>query len=425
MIENNKAKDMKERRVVITGMGVVSPVGNSVEEFWQHLTEGYCGIDYIKGYDDTPIPVRLAGQIRDFDPKKWGVDAGSIRRSDTYCQYAIVAAIQAMEQCGLESGANIAPERLGVYIGSGIGGIGTFVNESSKLIEEGAERISPLFIPMMISNIAAGNVAIRFNAQGPCLPVVTACATGTHAAGEAYRAIRYGYADAIITGGAEAAVHPIAIGGFANSKALSRSEKPDEASLPFDAKRGGFVIAEGAGILVMEEYEHAVARGATIYAEVCGYGNSCDAHHYTAPRPDGSAAARAIRLSLDEAGYTPHDTLYINAHGTGTPLNDKSETAAIKLALGEKEARRAVISSTKSMTGHMLGAAGGVELIASALALQTGVVPPTIGLTNPDPECDLDYTPLRAREVNPTVAISNSLGFGGHNAAVALRKFVK
>ena len=289
MIENNKAKDMKERRVVITGMGVVSPVGNSVEEFWQHLTEGYCGIDYIKGYDDTPIPVRLAGQIRDFDPKKWGVDAASIRRSDTYCQYAIVAAIQAMEQCGLESGANIAPERLGVYIGSGIGGIGTFVNESSKLIEEGAERISPLFIPMMISNIAAGNVAIRFNAQGPCLPVVTACATGTHAAGEAYRAIRYGYADAIITGGAEAAVHPIAIGGFANSKALSRSEKPDEASLPFDAKRGGFVIAEGAGILVMEEYEHAVERGATIYAEVCGYGNSCDAHHYTAPRPDGSA----------------------------------------------------------------------------------------------------------------------------------------
>ncbi len=410
---------------MITGMGVVTPVGNTIDQFWQNLVDGYCGIDYIKGYDDQKLPVRVAGQVKDFDPKAYGIDAGSIRRSDTYCQYAMAAAIQAMGQSGLESGVNIEPERLGVYIGSGIGGINTFVNETVKLMNEGAERISPLFIPMMISNIAAGNVAIKFNAQGPCLPVVTACATGTHSAGEAYRAIRYGYADAIITGGAEAAVHPISIGGFANSKALSRSEKPDEASLPFDARRGGFVIAEGAGVMVMEEYEHALRRGATIYAEVCGYGNSCDAYHYTAPRPDGSAAARALKTSLDEAGYTPHDTLYINAHGTGTPLNDKSETQAIKLALGEKEARRAVISSTKSMTGHMLGAAGGVELVVAAMALHTGVVPPTLGLTNPDPECDLDYTPLRARKLNPTIALSDSLGFGGHNASVALRRFDK
>ena len=276
----------------------------------------------------------------------------------------------------------------------------------------------------MIGNIAAGNVAIKYNAQGVCLPVVTACATGTHAAGEAFRAIKHGYADAIIAGGAEASIHPLAIGGFANSKALTRSTDPNNASIPFSAKRNGFVMGEGAGILVFESLDHAQKRGAKIYAEVVGYGNSCDAHHVTAPSPDGIPASRAIKQSLTEAKFDAEkDTLYINAHGTSTPLNDKSETAAIKLALGEDAARKAMISSTKSMTGHMLGATGAVELIAATLALKEGVVPPTIGLNDPDPECDLDYVPNVARKADVTVAISNSLGFGGHNSCVALRKW--
>ena len=291
------------------------------------------------------------------------------------------------------------------------------------MINEGPGRISPLFIPMMISNIAAGNVAIAHNAQGPCLPVVTACATGTHSIGEAFLAIKHGYADAIIAGGAEAAVNPLAIGGFANSKALSRSEDPLQGSLPFDQRRQGFVIAEGAGVVVLEELDHAVARGAKIYAEVCGYGNSCDAYHYTAPRPDGSSAARAFKVALDEAGYVQGEPLHINAHGTGTPLNDKSETAAIKIAIGEEAARKAAICSTKTMTGHMLGAAGGVELVATALAVHHGIVPPTIGLTEHDPECDLDYTPLKARKMNIAIALSSSLGFGGHNGCLSIRKY--
>ncbi len=336
----------------------------------------------------------------------------------------MAAAYQAMMDSGLVSGENVDPERLGTYIGSGIGGLQTFVTETEKLLNEGVHRISPLFIPMMIANIASGNVAIKFNAQGVCLPVVTACATGTHSAGEAYRAIKYGYADAIITGGAEASVHPLAIGGFANSKALTRTDDPTKASIPFNINRSGFVMGEGAGVLIFESLENAQKRGAKIYAEVCGYGNSCDAHHYTAPRPDGIPASRAMKQSLDEAGFDAEkDTLYINAHGTSTPLNDKTETAVIKLALGEEVARKAMISSTKSMTGHMLGATGAVELIASALALQNGVVPPTIGLTDPDPDCDLDYVPNVARKADVTVAISNTLGFGGHNSCVALRKW--
>lgn len=327
-----------------------------------------------------------------------------------------------MAQSGLVAGENIAPERLGVYIGSGIGGMQTFVDQTKVLVNEGARRISPLFIPMMISNIAAGNVAIRFHAQGVCLPVVSACATSTHAAGEAFRAIKHGYADAILTGGSEAAVHALAIGGFANSKALSTTTNPAEASIPFDRRRNGFVMAEGAGVLLFEELEHARKRGATILAEVVGYGNSCDAYHYTAPRPDGAAASNAMRQALEEASFTAGEALYINAHGTSTPLNDKTETQVIKLALGEEEARKASISSTKSMTGHMLGATGAVELIASALALRDGIVPPTIGLQEADPECDLDYTPRKAKPRTLDVAISNSLGFGGHNACVALRK---
>ena len=412
------------QRVVITGMGVVTPVGNNLSEFWQNLVAGNCGIDHIKGFEEYDLPISVAGQVKNFDPEANGLTRNDVRRNDLFCQFALAAAYQAMEDSGLKSGENVAPERLGTYIGTGIGGMNTFVNETCKLMNEGANRISPLFVPMMIGNIASGNVAIKYNAQGVCLPVVTACATGTHAAGEAYRAIKHGYADAIIVGGSEASVHPLAIGGFASSKALSRSDNPKYASIPFNKNRNGFVIAEGAGVLVFESLENALKRGAHIYAEVVGYGNSCDAYHVTAPSPDGIPAARAIKQSLDEAGFDAEkDVLYINAHGTSTPLNDKSETNAIKLALGEEAARKAMISSSKSMTGHMLGATGAVELIVAALTLKNGVVTPTIGLDEPDPECDLDYVPNVAREADVTVAISNSLGFGGHNGCIALRKW--
>ncbi|MBQ3581442.1 MAG: beta-ketoacyl-ACP synthase II [Alistipes sp.] len=413
-----------EQRVVITGVGVISPVGNNINDFWKNLTEGNCGIDTIKGFEDYELPISVAGQVKDFNPEECGLERNDVRRNDLYCQFALAAAYQAMQDSGLKSGENIAPERLGTYIGSGIGGMNTFVEETGKLLNEGVRRISPLFVPMMIGNIAAGNVAIKYNAQGVCLPVVTACATGTHAAGEAYRAIKHGYADAIITGGAEASIHPLAIGGFANSKALTRSTDPKNASIPFSANRNGFVMGEGAGVLIFESLENAQKRGAKIYAEVVGYGNSCDAHHVTAPSPDGIPASRAIKQSLDEAQFDAEkDVLYINAHGTSTPLNDKSETRAIKLAMGEEAAHKAMISSTKSMTGHMLGATGAVELIAAALTLKNGVVPPTIGLNDPDPECDLNYVPNVARKADVTVAISNSLGFGGHNSCVALRKW--
>ena len=413
-----------ENRVVITGLGVVSPVGNNVTDFWNSLVEGKCGIDLIKGFEEYELPVSVAGQVKDFNPEADGLERNDIRRNDKFCIFALAAAAQAMTDSGLKSGENIEPERLGVYIGSGIGGMDTFVNETEKLLNEGVRRISPLFVPMMISNIASGNVAIKHNAQGVCLPVVTACATGTTAVGEAYRAIKHGYADAIIAGGAEASINPLAIGGFANSKALSRSEDPLKASIPFNANRNGFVMGEGAGVLILESLESAQKRGAKIYAEVVGYGNSCDAHHVTAPSPDGIPAARAIKQSLTEAGFDPeNDLLYINAHGTSTPLNDKTETAAIKLAMGEEAARKAIISSTKSMTGHMLGATGAVELIAATLTVKNGIVTPTIGLDEPDPECDLDYTPNFARKADITLAISNSLGFGGHNGCVAVRKW--
>ena len=413
-----------ENRVVITGLGVVSPVGNNVTDFWNSLVEGKCGIDLIKGFEEYELPVSVAGQVKDFNPEADGLERNDIRRNDKFCIFALAAAAQAMTDSGLKSGENIEPERLGVYIGSGIGGMDTFVNETEKLLNEGVRRISPLFVPMMISNIASGNVAIKHNAQGVCLPVVTACATGTTAVGEAYRAIKHGYADAIITGGAEASINPLAIGGFANSKALSRSEDPLKASIPFNLNRNGFVMGEGAGVLILESLENAQKRGAKIYAEVVGYGNSCDAHHVTAPSPDGIPASRAIKQSLTEAGFDPEkDLLYINAHGTSTPLNDKTETAAIKLAMGEEAARKAMISSTKSMTGHMLGATGAVELIATTLTVKNGIVTPTIGLDEPDPECDLDYTPNFARKADITLAISNSLGFGGHNGCVAVRKW--
>ncbi|MBR4713023.1 MAG: beta-ketoacyl-ACP synthase II [Paludibacteraceae bacterium] len=407
------------RRVVITGMGIISPIGKDIKTFWENLKNGVCGIDFIQNIDTTGLEVKIAGEVRDFRAEDFGVEKGMARKADRYCQFALAAAQQAINDRG---DLGLPNERVGVYVGSGIGGMQTFLNESKKMFEEGPGRVSPLFIPMMISNIAAGNIAIAHHAEGPCLPVVTACATSTHAIGEAYRAIKYGYADAIIAGGAEATINPLAIGGFTNCKALSKSSDPKRASLPFDAERKGFVIGEGAGIVILEEYEHAKASGAKIYGEICGYGNTCDAYHYTAPKPDGTCASRAIKMALDEANYSEKDTLYVNAHGTGTHMNDSSETQALKLALGEKEARRAHISSSKSMTGHMLGAAGGVEVIVSALSLQEGIVTPTIGLINPDPECDLDYTPNKAQKADLTIAISNSLGFGGHNACVAIRK---
>lgn len=411
------------KRVVITGMGTITPIGNSVETFKNNLFNGVCGIDRLSGLDEWNLSIKVAGQIKDFDAKALGMDAASIRRSDLFNQYGNCAAIQAVAESGLVSGENIEPGRFGVYVGSGIGGMNTFIKQTHVMYTEGAERISPLFIPMMIGNICAGNIAIRFNAQGPCLPVVSACSTSTHAIGEAFRAIKHGYADAIITGGAEATVNPLAIGGFANIKALSTTENPEEACRPFDARRNGFVMAEGAGIMVLEEYEHAIKRGAKIIAEVVGYGNSCDAYHYTAPRPDGTTTAAAVKQSLQEAGYTDDKMLYINAHGTSTPLNDKCETVAFKLALGEQTARKAMISSSKSMTGHMLGATGAVELIVSALALQNGILPPTIGYAEADPECDLDYIPNQARDIQADFALSSSLGFGGHNACVTLKKY--
>jgi len=403
---------------------VITPVGNDVASYWKNLLDGVCGIDFISSIPTDDLPVKIAGEVKDFAPADYGIENPFARKQDKFTIYAVAAAWQAVRQSGLDSseGGNIAPFRYGVYVGSGIGGFTTQVRETEKIINEGAKWVSPLFIPTMISNIAAGNIAIRHNACGPCLPVVTACATSTHAIGEAYRAIKHGYADAIITGGSEAAVIPLGIAGFANAKALSRSEDPKYASLPFNRNRGGFVMAEGAAMLVLEEYEHAVARGAEILAEVCGYGNTCDAHHVTAPRPDGTTQAACIRQALDEAGYTSDDVLYINAHGTGTALNDVAETASFKLALGE-DAYKAHISSTKGSTGHMLGAAGAAEAVAAVLALRDGIVPPTANLDDVDPECDLNYTPLKAVPAPLTIAISDSLGFGGHNGCVAFRKY--
>ena len=417
---------MKEKRVVITGMGAITSIGKNISEFKESLFNGRCGISLLEGMDKYgELTVKVGGQVKDFNPVELGMDAGSARRSDRFSQFGICAAMQAMEQSGLKADENIAASRLGVYVGSGIGGMQTFIDQTLVMKDEGARRISPLFIPMMIGNLGAGNIAIKFNAQGPCLPVVSACATSTHAVGEAFRAIKYGMADAIIAGGTEAAINPLAIGGFANMKALTTAENPLEACLPFDARRGGFVMAEGAGILILEEYEHAVKRGAHIIAEVAGYGNTCDAYHYTAPRPDGTTTAASLSLALEEAGYQNDGLLYINAHGTGTHMNDACETKAIKIALGDEQARKVMISSTKSMHGHMLGATGAVELIASAIALEEGVLPPTIGYKEPDPECDLDYIPNTARRIQAEYALSCSLGFGGHNAAVALRRFKK
>ena len=417
---------MKEHRVVVTGLGIISPIGNDVPTFWNNLKNGVCGIETITEYDTSILPVHIAGKIHYFEPLDYGMDKPFVRKQGMFTQYGVAAAYQAMQDAGLRSDgedANIDPFRLGVYVGSGIGGFDIIYRETEKMIEDpSGQWISPMFVPSMISNIAAGHIAIKNNAKGVCLNVVTACATSSHNVGEAYRAVKYGYADAIITGGCEYASIPFGLVGFANAKALSRSEDPKYASLPFNLNRGGFVIGDGGAILVLESLEHAQARGAKIYAEMVGYGNTCDAYHSTAPRPDGSTQSMALKLALEEAGYSSKDVLYINAHGTGTHLNDIAETQAYKIALGD-DAYKAHITSIKSMTGHMLGAAGAAEAIATVLSLKEGIITPTINLDTPDPECDLDYTPNVAQKHDFSLGISDSLGFGGHNACIAFRPF--
>lgn len=406
------------RRVVVTGMGAITPVGNDIDTMWANMLAGVNGVEKITSFDTSDLKVHLAGTVKNFEPEKY-IEKRELRKLDIYCQYAIAAAQQAVDDSGILG--NINEERFGVYIGAGIGGLHSFVNNVTALNEGGPRKVSPFFIPMMIGNIATGNVAIRFKAKGVSISVMSACATGTHSIGEAFHAIKDGYADAIIAGGTEAVIAPLTIAGFQNMKALSTNEDPETASRPFDKNRDGFVMGEGAGMLVLEEYEHAKARGAKIYAEFAGYGNTCDAHHVTAPDPEGAGLARAIKIAMAEAGTTDDDQLYINAHGTSTHLNDLTETMAFKSALGEK-AYDANISSTKSMTGHMLGATGAIEAIVSVLTLRDGMIPPTIHLNEQDEELDLNYTPNKAVKRDVTVAASTNLGFGGHDACVVFKK---
>ena len=409
----------ENRRVVVTGIGAITPLGNNVADTWEGMKNGKNGIAPITLFDREKFKSKLGAEVKGFDPKEY-LEVNDVLRTDRYAQFAVAAAQQAVDESGVEG--TVDPERFAVIFGTGIGGINTFENEHTKLMEKGPRRVSPLFVPMMIGNMAAGMIAIRHDCRGSAMPAVTACASGSNAIGEAMRLVRHGYADAVITGGAEAAIVPSAVAGFVNMQALSTSENPDEASLPFDKRRGGFVIGEGAVALVLEEYEHAKARGAKIYGEVCGYGSTCDAHHITAPHPDARGGAQAMMDAMKEAGYTDTDTVYVNAHGTGTPMNDVIETAAIKKALGEDNAKKAYVSSTKSMTGHMLGAAGAIEALACLFALNEGVIPPTIHLDEQDENCDLNCVPNTAVEADITLALSNSLGFGGHNACLAFRK---
>lgn len=406
-------------RVVVTGIGVVSPVGNTLEETWNNLVNGVCGIAPITLFDTTDYKAKVAGEVKNFEPRDY-MTKQEILRSDRFTQLAVAAAAQAVEESGVIG--TVDPARIGVYFGSGIGGINTMTKEHAKLLNKGPARVSPYCVPMMIANMAAGEIAIRYNCQGAAMPAVTACASGSNAIGEALRQIRHGYADAVITGGSDAAVNELGVAGFVNMHALSTSEDPNAASLPFDKRRAGFVIGEGATALVLEEYEHAVARGAKIYGEVCGYGSTCDAYHMTSPAPDAAGGARAMIQAMEEAGYSESDRVYINAHGTGTPMNDSGETTAIKTALGEEKAHEILISSTKSMTGHLLGAAGAIEAAVCLKVLETGIVPPTINLEEPDPACDLNYVPNKAVEAEIDLCLSNSLGFGGHNACLAFRK---
>lgn len=409
----------ENRRVVVTGMGAITPVGNTVQESWENLKAGKNGIGPITFFDTANQKAKLAAEVKDFDPLEY-MDRTEMLRSDRFTQFAIAAAEQAVKESGVKG--TVEPERFAVYFGAGIGGMSTFETSHTVFMEKGPRRVSSLFVPMMIANMASGAIAIHHDCRGQAMPAVTACASGSNAIGEAMRLIRHGYADAVITGGTEASITPMSVAGFANMQALSTSVNPDEASLPFDKRRGGFVIGEGAVALVLEEYEHAKARGAHIYGEVCGYGSTCDAYHITSPHPEARGGAQAMKDAMAEAGYSEKDVVYVNAHGTGTPMNDSTETLAIKKALGEEAAHRAYVSSTKSMTGHMLGAAGAVEAMACLLALQDGVIPPTINLKEQDPNCDLNYVPNEAVKADIDLALSNSLGFGGHNACLAFRK---
>lgn len=411
---------MSKKRVVITGMGAITPVGLNSDEFWSSIKAGKHGIKPITRFDTSDMPVKVAATVEGFDVSEY-MDKKEARRADEYCHYAVAASKQAMEDCGTDF-KDLDPYRVGVIVGSGIGGIQSLEKEHTVFQEKGARRVSVFFIPMMISNMASGMIAINNGFKGVNYSTVTACASSTHAIGEAFHAIQNGYLDACVSGGAEAAVTKFAAAGFNNMTALSRSEDPDKASIPFDAERDGFVMGEGSGIVVLEEYEHAKARGAKIYAEVVGYGATADAYHITSPSPEGDGAAKAMEFAIKDAGITPADVDYINAHGTSTGMNDAFETKAIKKAFGES-AKTVAISSTKSMTGHLLGAAGAIEAIVCCKALEEGVIPPTIGYKTPDPECDLDYVTDGLRTKDIKYAISNSLGFGGHNATICLKKY--
>ena len=410
------------RRVVVTGTGVISPVGNSSEQFWHNLTSGFLGIGVLDAFDISEFEVSVAAQVRDFDPLQY-MDRKEARRMDRYCQFAVAAAHEAMGMSGM-SVAEYGTDRVGVIIGTGVGGLETMQTEYKKLfVGGGPSRISPLFVPMMISNMAAGKIAMIYGCRGANYCVTTACATGTHSIGEAFHAIKFGIIDACITGGAEAPIAPIAIAGFTNMTALTTEKDPTRASTPFDINRSGFVIGEGAGILILESLEHARNRGAHIICEIVGYGATADAYHITSPDPEGEGVILALKLAMEEAGVEPAQIDYINAHGTSTPLNDKYETLAIKKALGEA-AYNTRISSTKSMTGHLLGAAGAIEAMATIFAIRDNIIPPTIGLLEADPECDLDYVPNQSVKAPVQVALSNSLGFGGQNGVLCFKKYV-
>lgn len=409
------------KRVVVTGMGAITPIGNSVEEFWEGIRDNKVGIDEITKFDTTDYAVKLAAEVKGFNPKE-KMDFKLAKRMSPFSQYAVCAAKEAMEQAGIDMAIE-NPYRVGVSVGSGIGGMKDMEEEHKKLLEKGNDRVKPLLVPMMITNMAAGNVAIALGAKGKCINVVTACATGTHSIGEAYRSIQCGEADVMVAGGTESAITPLGLAGFTNLTALTKTTDKFKASIPFDKDRSGFVMGEGAGIVILEELEHAKDRGAKILAEVVGYGATCDAYHVTSPAEDGSGAAKAMEFAISEAGMKPEDVDYINAHGTSTHHNDLFETRAIKLALGEA-AKNVKINSTKSMIGHLLGAAGGVEFITCIMSIQEGYIHPTVGLQNPDEECDLDYVLGEGVHKDINFALSNSLGFGGHNATLAVKKYI-
>lgn len=409
-------------RVVVTGMGAITPLGSDLDILWTNLVQGKSGVSTITSFDASELPTRIAAEVKDFDPEDY-IDRKEARRMDRFVQFAVAASKKAIQDAGLDIGTNADPERVGVIVGSGIGGLGTWEEQHMILLEKGHRRVSPFFIPMMISNMASGQISMLTGAKGPNTNVVTACATGSHAIGDSARMIQRGDADIMICGGAEATIRMVGMAGFCALRAMStRNDEPERASRPFDIDRDGFVMGEGAGVLVLESLEHAKKRGAKIYAEVVGYGMSADAYHMTDPAPGGEGAVRCMRMAIRDAGLDLQDVDYINAHGTSTPVGDKSEIAAIKTVFGD-EASRILVNSTKSMTGHLLGAAGGLEAIISTLVINKGVVPPTINVDNQDPECDLDVVPNQAREAKVDVAMSNSFGFGGHNATLILKRY--